>query len=208
MIARAPRQNRVQPDGSFAAVAARGDLTGNRGILHDAQGQIGAVRWRHKAWISCLLQFKGRRAPINAPRHYTLLFFHDEAVACAAGHRPCAECRRPDYIAFQTAFRRAFGGPEHAPDMDLVLHAGRIDPATRAPARHMALVDDLPTGCFVMLHDRPHLLKEDQVFPFAPAGYGPPFTRPKGAIVQVLTPAPMVAILRAGFTPQIDARLG
>jgi hypothetical protein len=203
-----PRQNRVQPDGSFAAVAARGSLTGNRGILHDAHGRIGPARWRHKAWISCLLQFKSRRAPLNAPGHYTHLFFHDEAVACAAGHRPCAECRRADYIAFQAAFRRAFGGKTLAPEMDRILHAGRVDPATRTPARHMAQIDSLPDGCFVVLNDTPHLLRGEHVYPFAPYGYGAPLNRPTRGAVTVLTPPPMVAVFCAGFVPQISGAPG
>ena len=40
----------------------------------------------------------------DEPRLYTELFFLDEAVALAAGHRPCAECRRDDYVRFQAAW--------------------------------------------------------------------------------------------------------
>jgi hypothetical protein len=36
---------------------------------------------------------------------YTELFFLDEAVAFAAGHRPCAECRRERFNAFKDALR-------------------------------------------------------------------------------------------------------
>ncbi|MFW5655779.1 MAG: hypothetical protein ACOCYW_09095, partial [Roseicyclus sp.] len=73
----------------------------NRGILHDDERRLGTARWRHKAWICCLLSFKGRRRIPMSRGRYTELFFLDEAVALAAGHRPCAECRRADYNRFR-----------------------------------------------------------------------------------------------------------
>ncbi|MEC7259626.1 MAG: hypothetical protein VXW58_17590, partial [Pseudomonadota bacterium] len=56
-----PRQNRVQPTGEFLAHPARGAFMGNRGILHDADGRLGPERWRHRAWVTCVLRFKNRR---------------------------------------------------------------------------------------------------------------------------------------------------
>jgi hypothetical protein len=43
------------------------------------------------------------------PGHYTELFFLDGATALAAGHRPCAQCRRDRFNAFRSrlATRRA-----------------------------------------------------------------------------------------------------
>ena len=41
-----------------------------------------------KVWI------KDRHRKLMQPGRYTELFFLDEATAYAAGHRPCAECRR------------------------------------------------------------------------------------------------------------------
>src|SRR5688500_15168681 len=96
-----PLQNRVTPFGEIEAAPARGLFMGNRGILHDANQQLGRARWRHKSWVTCLLSFKDRRREVMAPRRYTELFFCDEAVALAAGHRPCAECRREDYERFR-----------------------------------------------------------------------------------------------------------
>jgi hypothetical protein len=75
---------------------------GNRGILHDAQRQIIAP-WKHKAWVTCQLEFQGRRRAIFSPKNYSELFFFDEATAFSAGHRPCAECRRARYKAFKEA---------------------------------------------------------------------------------------------------------
>lgn len=88
-----PKRNRVTPAGEIVAVAERGTLMGNRGVLHAAAGDIRRT-WQLKRWIACVLTFKGRRRSVMAPGRYTELFFLDEATALAAGHRPCAECRR------------------------------------------------------------------------------------------------------------------
>src|SRR3954453_18158595 len=131
-----PRQNRVTPFGEIVAVPERGSLMGNRGILHDAAARDDPDarirrRWAGRAWISCLLEFRGRRDPVMAPGHYTRLFFLDEPTALAAGHRPCAYCRRAAYNAFRDAW--AAGNPQHglgptprATEIDRVLHAERL----------------------------------------------------------------------------------
>ena len=101
-----PRQNRVTPFADLIADPGRGLYMGNRGCLHDTDGQIRRP-WRGAAWICCVTRFKGRRRTLMQPGCYTELFFLDEAVALAAGHRPCAECRRADYLAFCAAWNRA-----------------------------------------------------------------------------------------------------
>src|SRR4051794_3727679 len=99
-----PRQNRVTPFGTLVATTARGVLTGNRGDLHDSEGRI--VRaWKAKAWIACRLRYRDNRMVFDRAGHYTPLFFTDEAVALAAGHRPCALCRREDYRRFVASWR-------------------------------------------------------------------------------------------------------
>src|SRR5262245_4164150 len=104
-----PLQNRVTPYGELIATPARGLLMGNRGRLHDGERRI--VRYADgRRWIACLTSFRGRRRDVMSPGRYTELFFLDEAVALAAGHRPCAECRRADYERFREAWRRALGG--------------------------------------------------------------------------------------------------
>jgi hypothetical protein len=95
-----PLQNRVTPLGELVADPARGLVYGNRGCLHDGSGRM-RRSFAVKRWIACRLEFKGRRrAPLLQPGRYTELFFLDEATAFAAGHRPCAECRRDDYDRF------------------------------------------------------------------------------------------------------------
>jgi len=39
----------------------------------------------------------GRFVPLARPNRWTPIFFLDDAVALAAGHRPCATCRRDMY---------------------------------------------------------------------------------------------------------------
>ena len=101
-----PLQNRVDPYGKLHAIAARGAWMGNRGILHDDEKRIVAP-WRLKRWITCALTFRGRKRQVFAPHRYSELFFLDEATSFAAGHRPCAECRRERYNEFRAAWFEA-----------------------------------------------------------------------------------------------------
>ena len=150
-----PLQNRVTPFGEIVAIPERGTLMGNRGILHDAGGQV-RRRWAGRAWISCLLEFQGRRDPVMAPGHYTRLFFLDEPTAFAAGHRPCAYCRRADYVAFRDTWAAAnahlgLGSRPRATEIDRVLHAERL--AEGGSKRlHPTELARLPDG--VMVTDR------------------------------------------------------
>ena len=98
-----PRQNRVTPFGEIVAVPERGTLMGNRGVIHADDGSH-RREWQVRRWIACRLEFKGRRRPVRQPRRWTELFFLDEATALAAGHRPCAECRRERYDEFRAAW--------------------------------------------------------------------------------------------------------
>ena len=125
-----PARNRVSPRGDIIAVAGRGAWLGNRGRLHEGRGARDIVRnSRGKAWITCVLEFRGRHSEQWAPNHYTQLFFLDEAVAFAAGHRPCAECRRGDYNAFRKLWHETHGGAmPYAKDVDNVLHHERAAP--------------------------------------------------------------------------------
>ncbi len=201
-------QNRVLPDGRIVADPARGLLMGNRGILHDAEKRLGPARWRHRNWVCCELSFKGRKRELmRAGPYYTELFFLDEAVALAAGHRPCGECRRADHLAFRAAWGRAFGAEFAAPEMDRALHAARVVPRQARNATHDAACETLPDGVFVRVGGRMLLLRNDLALPFTPGGYGPPERR-LGGQVTVLTPAPIVAALAAGYRPRLHASAG
>lgn len=192
-----PLQNRVLPDQSIVALPVRGTLTGNRGILHDAAGRL-RRRWTSKAWICCSLSWKEvRRVPMS-PGTWTELFFLDEATALAAGHRPCAFCRRTAFTAFRAAWTSAGLPGTTAPALDAHLHASRLT-ADRQQQRHTARAESLPDGTFI-LQAMPQLILGALAFPFTPAGYLSPIPRPTGP-VQVMTPAPSVAALSAGYRP-------
>ena len=143
-----------------------------------------------------------------SPRRYTELFFLDEAVALAAGHRPCAECRRDRYRAFQAAWMAGAGhnGPSpRAHALDAALHAARIDPATRRQYTYRADLSCLPDGVFIRLEDTPFLVLGDRLLPWAPGGYGDAVARPSGGPVCVLTPRPTAAAMAAGYRAELHA---
>jgi hypothetical protein len=193
-------QNRVLPTGEITALPYRGEWMGNRGILHDESRQLGVARWRHKAWICCVLSFKGRRRKPMSPGAYTELFFLDEPTALAAGHRPCAECRRTDYLAFRDAWSRAHGTTATAPEMDAVLHKARVQSRSRAQVRHLAQTDTLPDGAMI-LHPAsggPALVWHGALHLWGQQGYTPAESFPVGS-VEVLTPRPTLGVLAAGY---------
>lgn len=190
-------QNRVQPDGQILAVPSRGLYTGNRGILHVADRVMGDALWKHRAWISCTLDWQGRKRELMTGRNWTELFFLDEAVAMAAGHRPCAYCRRAHYNAFSDAW----GETLKAPQMDAALHAARAVRGARRLQTYQADAETLPAGAFIKT-DQVSLLTADAALPYSPNGYGAPHPRPTG-LVTVLTSGPMVNVLRGGYAPEV-----
>jgi hypothetical protein len=146
-----PLQNRVSPLSELIADPARGLVYGNRGCLHDDEGRI-RRRWATKRWIACRLEFRGRRRErLLQPGRYTELFFLDEATAFAAGHRPCAECRREDYVRFGELWRELHPGHVGADAMDEQLHSERVDPRTRRQRHHEAVPIELPDGACTRL---------------------------------------------------------
>jgi hypothetical protein len=181
-----PLQNRVTPLGELIADPARGLVYGNRGCLHDAEGRI-RRRYAGRRWIACRLRFRGRRrSPLLQPGRYTELFFLDEATAFAAGHRPCAECRREDYVRFL-----ALCGATGADEIDARLHGERLQ-------RHAAALADLPDGAFVLRDGEPWLVRGAALRRWTPAGYADRVARPDGPAV-LITPPSLVAVLRAGW---------
>jgi hypothetical protein len=77
----------------------------------------------------------------------------------------------------------------------------------RRQLRHSAPWAGLPDGAFALVDGRPALVRGDAVLPYAPAGYGAPLRRPDGA-AKVLTPAPTVAALTAGYCPALHPTAG
>jgi len=197
-----PMQNRVTPFGVLIAVDARGTLMGNRGCLHDEHRRI-RRSFVGQRWISCVLEFKGRRRTVMTPHRYTELFFLDESTALAAGHRPCAECQRARYLEFRAHWAAANPDPGRAAppsvdEIDRVLHAERLEPGG-AKLTYRALTAQLPPGTMVADGEaRPHLVRKDALLPWTASGYGRPIPTPREP-VSVLTPRSIVRTIAHGF---------
>ncbi|MGH3079791.1 MAG: hypothetical protein ACRDNH_01465 [Gaiellaceae bacterium] len=183
-----PRQNRVTPLGQLIAVPERGLVYGNRGCLHDDEGRI-RRRWATKRWIACRLEFRGwHRGPLMQPGKYTELFFLDEATAFAAGHRPCALCRREDYRRFAAIWSELHPGPTGADAIDARLHEERL----AGPWRGEPL-----DGAFVLEAGEPWLVRRGELLGWTPAGYVE--RKPLRGPVPVITTPSLVEILRRGW---------
>ena len=195
-----PLQNRVTPFGDVVALAGRGTMMGNRGVLHDESRRV-VKQFQVKRWIACVLEFRGRQREVMAPHRYTELFFLDEAAALSAGHRPCAECRRADYNHFREVWARAVGGAIDADSMDLRLHADRLDGKRKRSYRVEAAT--LPDGAYAALDDKPYLVLGDKLLEWSDSGYVSAIPRPARREIDVLTPRAMVQILAAGYRAQI-----
>jgi hypothetical protein len=194
-----PRQNRVTPLGQLIADPARGSVYGNRGCLHDEAGVI-RRRFNGTRWIACRLAFRGwHRASLMQPGRFTELFFLDEATAFAAGHRPCALCRRDDYVRFVAIWRA----------IHLINRRGRHrhpTPQTGRRARgqrHHERMDDLPDGAFVLHDGTPHLVMDARLLRWTPSGYRDPSVRPTRRRATLITPPSSVEVLRADWRPVV-----
>ena len=198
-----PLQNRVLPTGEIVADPGRGLMMGNRGCLHGRTRELWVARWRSTLWICCVLDWQGVRRDVMPPGRWTALFFLDEATALAAGHRPCAYCRRGDYIGFAEAWQAA-GQLERRPwarDMDAVLHPERTD-RSRRKITHWAPAAGLPDGVMILAGGEPGLLVGGQVRPWSFRGYGAAAAAGDGQ-VEVLTPPSIVAAIAAGYRPLV-----
>lgn len=199
-----PLMNRVDPYGVIFRSPARGTLMGNRGVLHNDAREI--VRpFNGRRWIACLLEFKGRHRSVMSPRRYTELFFLDEAVAFAAGHRPCAECRRERFNAFKSAWkRRDEGAPRESlrvPEIDAELHVARVA-GRKGKRTYEAALNSLPNGCFVQIQGACYLVWDDALLLWTPERYAGRGGRPRDLTVTVLTPQPIVECFRNGYVPE------
>jgi hypothetical protein len=189
-------RNRVTPFGDLIADPARGLVYGNRGCLHDGDGRLR----RHHAtrrWIACRLEFRGwQRGPLMQPGRFTELFFLDDATALAAGHRPCALCRREDYRSLTRLWPQVHDGPVNADAVDVRLHHERCDGA----GRRLHRTDDgpLPDGACVVREGAAWMVSGGELRRWTPGGY-----REAAAIGggphDLLTPPSLLALLRSGW---------
>ena len=224
-----PLQNRVTPRGALEAVAVRYPVStaafGNRGVLHNNQRQVSKA-WQNKAWLACKLivdrkrkvqkddnrAFNERKRTIMRPGSYTELFFLDHYVATAAGHRPCACCRRKDYDAFVQAWGRAHpaGVRWTARTIDEQLHTDRLSSHSGDIVWEHPL-SALPDGTFVALASHEDngsspsdafLSWQGNLMKWSHEGYCACI--PHNAIqghVRLVTPKSLVKAMREGFVP-------
>ena len=194
-----PHPNRVDPEGRLHAVPHRLAWYGNRGCLHDAAGHVRRA-WQGTRWITCVLDFKGRRRTLLQHGRFTELFFLDEASAYAAGHRPCAECRRADWERFRDLWAARFGEDRAGP-IDARLHAARLDGRVRRLCRWPA--DQVPAGAMIRDATGPVLRGVRGWWRWSFEGYAE-VPEPVGP-TSLLTPEPLVQLMAEGLPVQIHA---
>jgi hypothetical protein len=206
-----PLQNRVTPLGELIADPARGLVYGNRGCLHDDAGRI-RRRYNGKRWIACRLAFRGwHRSALLQPGKFTELFFLDEATAFAAGHRPCALCRREDYVRFTEVWSELHPGAAGADAIDAQLHVERVDPAARGHRLHGASFAQLPDGAFVLEGGAPFLVLGRQLLEWTTAGYAARRPRATRGQALVITPPSLLEVWRRtpeGAVPRLHPSAG
>ena len=206
-----PLQNRVNPLGNIIQTPHRGAWTGNRGVIHNDKKQV--IRsFKSKAWITCALEFKGMKRVVMSPNRWTELFFLDEATAFAAGHRPCAYCRRADFNQFKALWLKANKDSFELTDekmttIDIILHKERLEKNSEKK-HHFALLFSLPDGvifCFKNDKTKPFLIYKNYLFEWHESGY---LTAMKmleiDVEVSVLTPLSIVNVFKQNYVPQID----
>jgi len=196
-----PLQNRVTPTGDIIATAARGLFTGNRGIIHDpATKTLLKKRWSSPAWLTCVLNFRGRRREVMGGRSWTELFFLDEATALAAGHRPCFFCRREDANRFRAAWE-AGNCTSHlmAHEMDAVLHRERLERSRKRLHPLPMPIAKLPDGAMVQADADSFLIAQGEPMLWSPAGYDKAQRTLRE--VMLLTPPSTLRALAAGYRP-------
>jgi hypothetical protein len=201
-----PYQNKVDPWGKIHEVKARGMFLGNRGILHNSSKEIVSTH-KIKGWVTCLLQFKGRKREIMAPNRYTELFFLDEATAFSAGHRPCAECRRERYNEFKEKWLKANGNllegnKPTVSNIDKVIHEQRIH--KKEQITYITNFGLLPDGTIIEQKTKAYLIWKNKLFLWTFSGYLLADIKiGEHDEVKVLTPKSYVKMFLNNFVPNI-----
>jgi hypothetical protein len=203
-----PLQNRVIPTGDIIATPERGLFVGNRGIIHDpATRTLLTKRWSTPAWLTCVIEFRGRRRKVMARRSWTELFFLDEATAFAAGHRPCFYCRRDDANRFRAAWEDGNGRRELlAPDIDAVLHRERLDGRGKRLHTLPMPLAKLPDGAMVQAGGDSFVIAQGRALRWTPGGY----SEVSGALQDpmLLTPPSTLRAFVAGYRPLLHPSAG
>ena len=203
-------QNRVAPTGEIVATSERGMLMGNRGgAMHNENKELVSLS-KSRRWITCRLQFKGRKRELMSPGLYTELFFLDEATAFSAGHRPCAECRRERFNEFKTKWLEANaesldGSFKSVEQIDKVMHSQRIQ--NNEKVTFEAPCNTLPDGTMISIDGETYLVWEGKLYLWSFAGYPPSQKSIDEKNVTVLTPKAYVKMFELGFRPVVHESL-
>jgi hypothetical protein len=177
---------------------------GNRGgRIHDPATETLNRRFASKRWIACVCEFRGRHREVMG-NSYTELFFLDEVTAFAAGHRPCAECRRADFNRFMARWRDAFqiSGKLSVDAADEVLHRERCVSGSEREYLDAASVIDSPNGVNICAAGLSYALRDGVALPWSFSGYGKPIqvSTLKGPF-RLLTPSSIVKVFQSGYSP-------
>lgn len=199
------RRNQVDPHGQLRAVSARGIFMGNRGCLHNNVPEV-VSQWKNLPWITCTLSYTGPKRKLMTPNHYTELFFLDEPTSYAAGHRPCAQCRRSAYNQFKKVWASVFPQQQDlsANAIDNLLHAARLNADDSQRTWHANLAD-LPDGGMIEYAGECVLLWHGEQWRWSFTGYTQLLPPIAGNVeVTVLTPEPIVRLFAAGLVEMLD----
>jgi len=177
-------------------------FTGNRGIIHDpATKTLLKRRWATKTWLVCCCEYKDRRRAVMERRSWTELFFLDEAVALAAGHRPCFVCRRKAAERFRDCWAAARGEVRtFAGAIDTILHHERLDERGRQRVHPiLGPLTALQDGAMVVAAGSAFTLCSGLAYRWTNEGYSPPerLHHADG----LLTPPSTLMALSSGYRP-------
>jgi hypothetical protein len=143
------------------------------------------------------LNYKGRHREVMGSRSWTELFFLDEGVALAAGHRPCFFCRRAAAEAFRAAWGKARGeGAPLAPEIDAVLHEERLDRGRKRVHPLPGPIAELPDGAVIAASGEAYTMAHGRAFRSAEHGYQA--ARQIPVADGLLTPPSTLLTIRAG----------
>lgn len=199
-----PLQNRVNPIGRLYANPSRaGTLMGNRGRLHNKDQTLRTEWGSEHRWIYCTTDVVfGKRVPMDPTLNsYTELFFLDTPTALAAGHRPCAQCKREEHLAFKSFWLAA--GLSEGRDNPIVVIDAELNKERGAALRcRPEKLANLPAGAMVRLPGENAFFlvtPENRLLRWSFEGYtaGPEVSTDQD--VEVVTPPSMVKVLAAGF---------
>ena len=141
---------------------------------------------------------------------YTELFFLDEATAFSAGHRPCAECRRPRYKEFKTKWIEAnqnllVENSTSIATIDKIIHKDRIE--KKQKVTYQAKMNLLPNGTMIQIDLTEYIIWNNKISKWTFDGYESADIHITNDDVIVLTPKSYVEMFKKGFTPAVHISL-